>query len=444
MANNDYGYVLSKSQLRSDLMGKGAYKNVLDQLGRSSLESQGEAYQAYGDTIERAYATSLRQQNQLSPNIFSGYRKEISSDIDTQLADVYQSAAEAYKKNLGTIAEQYQAGVENVYKATESEADLLDRYTQAHFDYYENYVDDIIANAGNMLPYLTKGSGQEPLTKEELMARVFDTDGKLTEYGKTILPYLENLRESDTYNWEGKTFSDWLRANYNDLYEFGRTGTTSSNYTETGAEQYAREMGFTGISDEDLAKLMPNVDFATGETKLKEPVQTEEGIYYVPYTSVEGNVGKNWGPWNNFDVIIDGEKFTLETGKPIDDETLINRLDAQIEGQTEKSPTKGDIVTIDGNAYVYAKDGKWREVVGRESEEVEEVEGARYMQLDGKSYRVVGSQWSVLEDGEYKNISGPPSDIRRGTIIKDNPNIKRTSGKDVYIKFIEKISSTKS
>ena len=436
MANNDYGYVLSKSQLRSDLMGKGAYKNVLDQLGRSSLESQGEAYQQYGDTIERAYATSLQQQNQLSPNLFSGYRKEISSDIDTQLADVYQSAAEAYKKNLGTIAEQYQAGVENVYKATEQESDLLDRYTQAHFDYYENYLDDIIAGAGSMLPYLTKGEGdkQVPLTKEELMARVFDTEGNLTKEGRTILPYLENLREKDTYRWEGKTFSDWLRANYNDLYEFGRTGTASSNYTETGAEQYAREMGFTGVSDEDLGKLMPNVDIATGETKFREPVRTEEGTYYVPYTAVEGNVGKNWGPWNDFEVRVDGTLFDLETGKPVKDETLINRLNEQIEKTTEKSPTKGDIIVVDGNAYVYAKDNKWREVGGRQRT------GSNYKNkftYDGTTYERRGDKYYIgnkpVSSSEMLDI--PVTEYTYSTAVTD---------KEMYTRFIEKINSKQS
>lgn len=256
MGNNNYGYVLNKSQIQSQLLNRGAYKSALDQLGRQASTEAGQAFQQYGDTVEAAYATSLQNKNLVSASpMFSGYKRELESDIDTQLDQIYKQASAAYQQNLSTIAEQYAKGASEVVSDATKQTDLANKYWQAHLDYYDKYLREELPNSnlmgvtlsemikraksGDISPYenyiqnwfTEDENGPRMKTIDELLVGMTekDAEGKLIFNEDTVkfLQMLEDYDESEILSKavgsEYKSFSDWLRENDYDTYEWSLT-----------------------------------------------------------------------------------------------------------------------------------------------------------------------------------------------------------------------------
>lgn len=253
MASNNYGYVLNKSQIQSQLLNKGAYKSALDQLGREASTEAGQAFQRYGDTLEAAYATSLQNRNLVSASpMFSGYKHELESDIDTQLDQIYKQASAAYQQNLSTIAEQYAKGASEIASDVGKQTDLANKYWQAHLDYYDKYLREELPNSnlmgvtladmikraksGDISPYenyiqnwFTEGEeGSRMKTVDELLTGMTerDAEGNLV-FNEDTVKFLQMFEDVDTddilrksIGSEYKSFSNWLRENDYDVYEW--------------------------------------------------------------------------------------------------------------------------------------------------------------------------------------------------------------------------------
>lgn len=253
MANNNYGYVLNKSQIQSQLLNRGAYKSALSQLGRQASTEVGQAFQQYADTIEAAYVTSSQNKNFVSASpMFSGYKRELESDIDTQLDQIYKQASAAYQQNLSTIAEQYAKGASEVVSDATKQTDLANKYWQAHLDYYNKYLREELLNSnlagvaltdmierakfGDVSPYenyiqnwfTEDEEGSRMKTVDELLTNMTerDAEGNLV-FNEDTVKFLQMLEDVDTddilrrsIGSEYKSFSDWLRENNYDVYEW--------------------------------------------------------------------------------------------------------------------------------------------------------------------------------------------------------------------------------
>lgn len=253
MANNNYGYVLNKSQIQSQLLNRGAYKSALSQLGRQASTEVGQAFQQYADTIEAAYVTSSQNKNFVSASpMFSGYKRELESDIDTQLDQIYKQASAAYQQNLSTIAEQYAKGASEVVSDATKQTDLANKYWQAHLDYYNKYLREELSNSnlagvaltdmierakfGDVSPYenyiqnwfTEDEEGSRMKTVDELLTNMTerDAEGNLV-FNEDTVKFLQMLEDVDTddilrrsIGSEYKSFSDWLRENNYDVYEW--------------------------------------------------------------------------------------------------------------------------------------------------------------------------------------------------------------------------------
>lgn len=253
MANNNYGYVLNKSQIQSQLLNRGAYKSALSQLGRQASTEVGQAFQQYADTIEAAYVTSSQNKNFVSASpMFSGYKRELESDIDTQLDQIYKQASAAYQQNLSTIAEQYAKGANEVVSDATKQTDLANKYWQAHLDYYNKYLREELPNSnlagvaltdmierakfGDVSPYenyiqnwfTEDEEGSRMKTVDELLTNMTerDAEGNLV-FNEDTVKFLQMLEDVDTddilrrsIGSEYKSFSDWLRENNYDVYEW--------------------------------------------------------------------------------------------------------------------------------------------------------------------------------------------------------------------------------
>ena len=485
------GYILSKSDLRTNLINKGAYKSAidaleqtrdssldtlervrrssLDYLGKESEIEAGSVYNQYADTIEQAYASAQKSRNALlGSNITSGYKQELSGDIDTQLDDIYRQASDAYKQKMYTIAEQYQEGSGNIYeqyqkeseniyeqyqkgyadiyKSAEEEADYTDQYASAYLDYYDYIKDDLI-NDETVGSYFRHADGT-PITKEELIGRMYSGD-ELTDEGRFVFDLLGDISNRNA-EFKDRDFSTWLRTNKTDLYDWANSPLASENYRERAADTFAREMGLKGsVSDEDIQRyLFPYIDIVTGMSTLTEPTLVSEigtNTYYIPDTFVTGNngktasVGHNWGEWNNFTVTINGETFDLESGKPVDDKDMIKKLDNAVKYATGRDKHEGDIIYYNNQAYVYANDDKWRTIGGRKRDAVTR-------NVKNENNTTSTTDWSKVAPGIDPRMSYPAGRPTSAqdlgyTVITVSPEI---SASDMLSNFYKAIGGSKT
>lgn len=250
-------------------------KTWQDLYGSSALSYQAQndaLLKSYGDIIAEAYKSSLQQQNALYDIGLSANDTHDLRDIARQdMLAAYDSYLGQYQQAQQQIAEAYQAqkstwdqalvdestNFANLYNyaaqyytdvlrgATWTGDDLdkpkfVEQGKEAVQDGYEQKTESLIDRYG--LKWLTttdKDGTVRQLTRDELMNKVFDTEGNITELGRNFYDMVFDMNLSDGYiDTEGNpvtTFDAWLSDMDSDLYTWAHSPDTF-NYTRQGTK----------------------------------------------------------------------------------------------------------------------------------------------------------------------------------------------------------------
>lgn len=240
---------------------KAGIRSELERLNRdySGHRTWGQAYGAINlaeqsamANVERDYAASMNQayqsalQNKAAiagSNVGTGYKTEAIASIDEALASAYDSYLQNYLQGRADIAENMDAYRGTVTKNLEQQADYVQRYEQAHWDYlrkmYEMHQKGELEGGGyydpfeeaNWKKYLnitTDEAGVETeaglMNEALLLSKFMDNEGNLTQAGVDFYEQMEQdmAQRSDV---QAYTFQDYLRGEkqYKDLPEWANT-----------------------------------------------------------------------------------------------------------------------------------------------------------------------------------------------------------------------------
>lgn len=292
-------------QQGSDASGKKSWETLYGNAGLNYQAQSDALLKSYGDTIAEAYKASLQQQNALydfglSANDTHDLRNIARQDLMT----TYQNYLANYQQAQQNIADTYteQKGLYDEALMTESE-NFANLYNYA-MDYYENvlknatytytdtskpiYEDESkeAVNTGKYeqvttsliddygLTWLMKKDTDNtlvPLERQELMNKLFDTEGVITDYGRNFYDmifnnafYTENY--TDTQGNPIVSFDKWLSDNDNDLYNWLKSEDTF-NYTRQGTKLGTAKTWLGLESDDETFKSYQMVDSLLGESQ---------------------------------------------------------------------------------------------------------------------------------------------------------------------------------
>ena len=251
-------------------------KTWQDLYGSSALSYQAQndaLLKSYGDIIAEAYKSSLQQQNALydfglsandTHDLRNIARQDMLAAYDTYLGQYQQAQqeiAEAYQTqkstwdqaltdestnfaNLYNYATKYYTDVLRGATYTGDDLDkpkFVEQGKEAVQDGYEQKTESLIDRYGLQWLTATNEDGSvRQLTNEELMNKLFDAKGNMTELGREFYDMVFNIDLSDERytDAEGnaiKSFDAWLSDTDSDLYTWAYSPDTF-NYTRRGTK----------------------------------------------------------------------------------------------------------------------------------------------------------------------------------------------------------------
>ena len=240
-----------------------SYQNQIDQLLKT-----------YGDTIASAYKASLEQQNALYDLGLIQSDTEYLQKISRQeLMNTYQNYLSNYRSAQNELANSYLEEKSLYDEALMTEADNYAKLYNSAMDYYENILKGATYTTDDLSKPIYSGEGKEAqatgeyeqkttslvdeygldwlmkqdadgnmiaLDRNELMNKMFDQEGGITEYGRNFYDMVFNhaATAKGYTDIEGNpivSFDKWLSDNDDDLYNWLHS-TDTFNYTHQGTK----------------------------------------------------------------------------------------------------------------------------------------------------------------------------------------------------------------
>ena len=244
MAFTKAGIRSELERLNRDTSGQRTWGQAYGAIDLAQQSAMANVEQDYAASMNQAYQSALQNKAAIvGSNVGTGYKTEAIASIDDALASAYDSYLQNYLQNQATISENMGEYRSTVTKNLEQQADYVQRYEQAHWDYlrkmYDMHQKGDLAGSGyydpfeeaNWKKYLniaTDEAGVETetgLMNEALMLSKFmDNEGNLTQAGIDFYEQMEQdmAQRADT---QAYTFQDYLRGEkkYEDLPEWANT-----------------------------------------------------------------------------------------------------------------------------------------------------------------------------------------------------------------------------
>ena len=275
-----HGVNITASDMKNMLEASSYYngENSWQKLyGNAALSYQNQSDQllkTYGDTIASAYKSSLQQQNALYDlGLTQGDTQELQGIARQELMATYQNYLSNYQSAQNELANAYaqEKGLYDEALMTESE-NYANLYNSA-MDYYEKVLKGATYTENDLSKPIYSGEGKEAqatgeyeqkttslvdeygldwlmkkaedgsmvaLSRNELMNKMFDEEGMITEYGRNFYDMVFNnaMYAGGYTDSEGNqivSFDKWLSDNDNDLYNWLHS-TDTFNYTHQGTK----------------------------------------------------------------------------------------------------------------------------------------------------------------------------------------------------------------
>lgn len=254
--------------------GENSWQKLYGSAALSYQNQSDQLLKTYGDTIASAYKSSLQQQNALYDlGLTQGDTQELQGIARQELMATYQNYLSNYQSAQNELANAYaqEKGLYDEALMTESE-NYANLYNSA-MDYYEKVLKGATYSENDLSKPIYSGEGKEAqatgeyeqkitslvdeygldwlmkkaedgsmvaLSRDELMNKMFDQDGAITEYGRNFYDMVFNHAAivDGYYDAEGNqivSFDKWLSDNDNDLYNWLHS-TDTFNYTHQGTK----------------------------------------------------------------------------------------------------------------------------------------------------------------------------------------------------------------
>lgn len=275
-------------QSSKDAAGKKSWEMLYGNAGLNYQSQSDALLKTYGDTIAEAYKSSLQQQNALYDlGLSAGDTADLKTMAREDLMATYQNYLSNYQQAQSDLAASYQEqkGLYDEALMTESE-NFANLYNSA-MDYYEKVLKGATYTQDDLSKPIYEGSGKEAvatgnyeqktsslvddyglqwlmkadesgnltaLDRNELMNKMFDASGSITEYGRNFYDMVFNhsMTGQGYTDTEGNpivTFDEWLSGNNNDLYNWLHS-TDTFNYTHQGTKLGTAKT-FVGLDSTD-------------------------------------------------------------------------------------------------------------------------------------------------------------------------------------------------
>lgn len=298
MAGSIFTGDVIKSQLEDanrNYYGQRAWAKLFGDLNLSKQLGTENLMQNYGTIMGEAYAASKANQSAiLGSNLGQGFKRAALEENQLALDKAYDSYMSQYlteQQELNTAVAKQQSSLN---KELDTLADMTAKYGNAHFDYLQSLWDKYEAGEltfnpfenpnfaryvnretdvdGNLINTSLKSIG-------EIEGMVFDKQGNLTQAGIDFFDMLEHDQNLINYS-----FSDYLRENDEDLYEWGRTENPYN---------FAPNAGGLSINDATFRQMV-------GQSSLDEQYSFLERAYGMSDGSMESAFVKIQNTTNEF------------------------------------------------------------------------------------------------------------------------------------------------
>lgn len=244
MAFTKAGIRSELERLNRDYSGQRTWGQAYGAINLAEQSAMANVEQDYAASMNQAYQSALQNKAAVAgSNVGTGYKTEAIASIDEALASAYDSYLQNYLQGRADIAENMDAYRGTVTKNLEQQADYVQRYEQAHWDYlrkmYEMHQKGELEGGGyydpfeeaNWKKYLnitTDEAGVETeaglMNEALLLSKFMDNEGNLTQAGVDFYEQMEQdmAQRSDV---QAYTFQDYLRGEkqYKDLPEWANT-----------------------------------------------------------------------------------------------------------------------------------------------------------------------------------------------------------------------------
>lgn len=241
MAFTKAGIRSELERLNRDYSGQRTWGQAYGAINLAEQSAMANVEQDYAASMNQAYQSALQNKAAIAgSNVGTGYKTEAIASIDEALASAYDSYLQNYLQGRADIAENMDAYRGTVTKNLEQQADYVQRYEQAHWDYlrkmYEMHQKGELEGGGyydpfeeaNWKKYLnitTDEAGVETeaglMNEALLLSKFMDNEGNLTQAGVDFYEQMEQdmAQRSDV---QAYTFQDYLRGEkqYKDLPEW--------------------------------------------------------------------------------------------------------------------------------------------------------------------------------------------------------------------------------
>ena len=244
MAFTKAGIRSELERLNRDYSGQRTWGQAYGAINLAEQSAMANVEQDYAASMNQAYQSALQNKAAVAgSNVGTGYKTEAIASIDEALASAYDRYLQNYLQGRADIAENMDAYRGTVTKNLEQQADYVQRYEQAHWDYlrkmYEMHQKGELEGGGyydpfeeaNWKKYLnitTDEAGVETeaglMNEALLLSKFMDNEGNLTQAGVDFYEQMEQdmAQRSDV---QAYTFQDYLRGEkqYKDLPEWANT-----------------------------------------------------------------------------------------------------------------------------------------------------------------------------------------------------------------------------
>ena len=350
-----------------DATGKKSWELLYGNAGLNYQTQSDALLKTYGDTIAEAYKSSLQQQNALYDlGLTQGDTKDLQGFVNQELMATYQNYLSNYKQAQNDLDTAYMQQKGLYDEALMSEAENFASLYNSAMDYYENVLKDATYTTNDLSKPIYSGEGKEAqvtgdyeqkttslvdeygldwlmkqdadgnmiaLGRDELMNKMFDQEGGITEYGRSFYDMIFNhAATADGYtDIEGNpivSFDEWLSANNSDLYEWTHSADTF-NYTHQGTKLgTAKEfVGLDSTDDtfeyvgnkfsdkfvnqittifDDAQKALDELKASGMDTNNLNLLDETKNIYDEMLTEIESGLGENYEKYRkDFEALRD-------------------------------------------------------------------------------------------------------------------------------------------
>lgn len=244
MAFTKAGIRSELERLNRDYSGQRTWGQAYGAINLAEQSAMANVEQDYAASMNQAYQSALQNKAAIAgSNVGTGYKTEAIASIDEALSSAYDSYLQNYLQGRADIAENMDAYRGTVTKNLEQQADYVQRYEQAHWDYlrkmYEMHQKGELESSGyydpfeeaNWKKYLnitTDEAGVETeaglMNEALLLSKFMDNEGNLTQAGVDFYEQMEQDMAQRT-DVQAYTFQDYLRGEkqYKDLPEWANT-----------------------------------------------------------------------------------------------------------------------------------------------------------------------------------------------------------------------------